>query len=42
MDKAWKELDLIASENKLTYRIAAYVLAIRRISTATKLRGMFP
>ena len=42
MVKAWKELDSNATKWGLNYRLAAYVEAIQRISTAKKLRGMFP
>ena len=42
MVKAWKELDSNAEKWGLNYRLAAYVEAIQRISTAKKLRGMFP
>ena len=42
MIKAWNELDQKATQWNLNYRLAAYVVAIQRISTAKKLRGMFP
>ena len=42
MIKAWNELDANATKWGLNYRLAAYVVAIQRISTAKKLRGMFP
>ncbi len=42
MIKAWNELDQKATQWGLNYRLAAYVVAIQRISTAKKLRGMFP
>jgi len=42
MVKAWKELDANAEKWGLNYRLAAYVVAIKRITTAKKLRGMFP
>ncbi len=42
MIKAWNELDKRATDAKLTYRLAAYVVAIERISKAKKLRGIFP
>jgi len=42
MVKAWQELDQKAEKWGLNYRLAAYVVAIERISNAKKLRGMFP
>ncbi len=42
MVKAWNELDDVANKNHLSYRLAAYVVAIQRISRAKKLRGIFP
>ncbi len=42
MVKAWQELDEKAQKWGLNYRLAAYVVAIQRISNAKKLRGMFP
>jgi glutamate dehydrogenase (NAD(P)+) len=42
MVKAWNELDANAEKWGLNYRLAAYVVAIKRITTAKKLRGMFP
>ena len=42
MIKAWNELDDVANKNHLSYRLAAYVVAIQRISRAKKLRGIFP
>ncbi len=42
MVKAWQELDEKATKWGLNYRLAAYVVAIERISKAKKLRGMFP
>lgn len=42
MIKAWQELDANAQKWGLNYRLAAYVVAIQRISNAKKLRGMFP
>ncbi len=42
MIKAWQELDEKATKWGLNYRLAAYVVAIERISKAKKLRGMFP
>jgi len=42
MVKAWNELDANAEKWGLNYRLAAYVVAIQRITKAKKLRGMFP
>lgn len=40
MKDAWKVLDEKVKETKLSYRLAAYVLAIERISKANRLRGV--
>ena len=39
MLKAFEEVVAISKENNVSLRIASYMLAIKRITTAAKLRG---
>jgi glutamate dehydrogenase (NAD(P)+) len=38
---AWSELSAIALEEKVTLRTAAYMLAVRRVAQAYRLRGLY-
>lgn len=42
MTKAWIELDNKTTKLNIPYRLAAYIIAIERITGAKKLRGIFP
>ena len=42
MSRAFDDVYNIAKEHKLSYRLAAYAVAIERICTAKKKRGLFP
>ncbi|MFA5450242.1 MAG: Glu/Leu/Phe/Val dehydrogenase [Clostridia bacterium] len=42
MAKAFANVDTIATEKSITYRMAAYVLALKALVEASKLRGIFP
>jgi glutamate dehydrogenase (NAD(P)+) len=40
MNRAWADLTSVAAEFQCDYRSAAYVLAVRRVTRATQLRGL--
>ena len=42
MVKAFQDVLTISQQKKVDMRIAAYILAIDRVSTATLLRGIYP
>ena len=41
MVNAWNDLDAVAAKWNINYRLAAYVVAIQRITKAQNLRGLF-
>lgn len=42
MNKAFDEVHTIRENNKVSYRMAAYMLSLQRVVSAKKLRGVFP
>ena len=42
MDRAFREVLTLATERHLPMRMAAYVLAVQRVSSATRDRGIYP
>ena len=42
MVKAFDDVLVISQQKKVDMRIAAYILAIDRVATATLLRGIYP
>jgi glutamate dehydrogenase/leucine dehydrogenase len=40
MDRSYQEVSKVARENKVSPRVAAYMIAIERVTQATKLRGV--
>jgi glutamate dehydrogenase (NAD(P)+) len=42
MQRAFKEVLEVAEDRKLPMRMAAYVLAVKRVAAATRARGLYP
>jgi len=42
MTKSFKDVLAIAEKEKCDMRLAAYILAVSRVATAVKLRGVYP
>ena len=42
MTKAWRDVVAYSGKNSLTYRDAATVLAVERVTEAHRLRGLYP
>ena len=42
MTKAWRDVVAFSSDRELTYREAATVLAVQRVTEAHRLRGLYP
>ena len=41
MSEAWKEVETLAKEQKVRLRMAAHMLAVRRVGKADSLRGVY-
>jgi len=41
LDEAWTEMALIASDEKVSLRTAAHMLAVRRVAQADRVRGLY-
>ena len=41
MNEAWKEVCALATEQNCRLRMAAQMLAVRRVSNADRLRGVY-
>lgn len=42
MVKSYEQVKEIAAESNVSFRIAAYMLALKRLSAATRIRGIYP
>jgi glutamate dehydrogenase (NAD(P)+) len=42
MKRAFNEVNTTASREKVDQRTAAYMLAVKRVAEATRVRGLFP
>jgi glutamate dehydrogenase (NAD(P)+) len=41
LDDAWTEMALIASDQQVTLRTAAHMLAVKRVAMADRVRGLY-